>query len=53
MSDLTEQMREKYLESEDLWWMTEEPETVYLDIKRLVEELEDYEDRALERGEYD
>ena len=34
------QMKAKYLESEDLWWMTEQPEEVYRDLAMLIGELE-------------
>ena len=34
------QMKEKYLESEDLWWITERPDEVVQDISALLVQFE-------------
>jgi hypothetical protein len=38
--ELIAQMKEKYLESEDLWWMTEYPDVVVEDIRNLLVQFE-------------
>lgn len=38
---LWREMEEKYIESEDIWWMCERPEEVLADIGRMIEALED------------
>lgn len=48
---LWREMEEKYLESENLFWMCERPEEVLADVQRMIEALVEYQQDAWERSE--